>query len=114
MGTGTSGSCPVTSSQSQTDRNKPGVAFWATVVVVALAAYPLTFGPACWITSRTNVGVPVVNFVYLPMMWLYDISPKPVRRSIMWYSRTGAPYGWSWTGADTWADVGAAADLPTE
>jgi hypothetical protein len=34
---------------------KPGVAFWATVVVVVvLVAYPLSFGPACWITSRLN------------------------------------------------------------
>ena len=30
-----------------TDRKKPGVAFWATVVVVVvLVAYPLSFGPA--------------------------------------------------------------------
>ena len=29
------------------DRKKPGVAFWATVVVVvALIAYPLSMGPA--------------------------------------------------------------------
>jgi hypothetical protein len=33
-----------------TDRKKPGVAFWATVaLVVVLVAYPLSFGPACWI-----------------------------------------------------------------
>jgi hypothetical protein len=31
------------------DRKKPGVAFWATaVVVVVLVAHPLSFGPACW------------------------------------------------------------------
>jgi hypothetical protein len=36
-----------------TSRKKPGLAFWATVVVVVvLVAYPLSFGPACWITSR--------------------------------------------------------------
>ena len=35
------------------DRKKPGVAFWATVVVVvALLAYPLSFGPACWAVGR--------------------------------------------------------------
>jgi hypothetical protein len=38
-------------------RTKPGVAFWATVVVVvALVAYPLSFGPACWINNRTGLG----------------------------------------------------------
>ena len=36
---------------------KPGVAFWATVVAGAvLVAYPLSFGPACWITSRLDRG----------------------------------------------------------
>jgi len=31
-----------------TVRKKPGVAFWATVVmVVVLVLYPLSFGPAC-------------------------------------------------------------------
>jgi hypothetical protein len=31
-----------------TNRKQPGVAFWATVVVVAvLVGYPLSFGPAC-------------------------------------------------------------------
>jgi hypothetical protein len=36
------------------DRNKHGVAFWATVVVVAALLYPISFGPACWITSRSG------------------------------------------------------------
>jgi len=31
-----------------TDRKKPGVAFWATVVLVALVLYVASFGPACW------------------------------------------------------------------
>jgi len=31
-------------------QRKPGVAFWATVVVVvALAAYPLSTGPTAWL-----------------------------------------------------------------
>jgi hypothetical protein len=38
-----------------TDRKKPGVAFWATVVVVVLlVAYPLSFGPASGGKSRTD------------------------------------------------------------
>ena len=40
-------------------KKQPGVAFWATVVVVVvLVAYPLSFGPACWWMSRSVlVGV---------------------------------------------------------
>jgi hypothetical protein len=45
---------PVQSSTEMTSRKKPGVAFWATVaLVVVLMAYPVSFGPACWIGSRT-------------------------------------------------------------
>ena len=37
------------------DRNKPGVAFWATVaLVVSLAGYPLSIGPATWLNCRLN------------------------------------------------------------
>src|SRR5262245_51365182 len=33
----------------ESSRKQPGVAFWAAVViVVALVAYPLSIGPACW------------------------------------------------------------------
>jgi hypothetical protein len=32
-----------------TDRKKPGVAFWATLVLIAgLVAFPLSAGPASW------------------------------------------------------------------
>jgi hypothetical protein len=35
------------------DRKKPGVAFWASVVlVVGLLVYPLSYGPAWWIVPR--------------------------------------------------------------
>jgi hypothetical protein len=42
-----------------TSRKQPGVAFWVTVmVVVVLVAYPLSFGPACWLAD---------NGIVLPM-----------------------------------------------
>jgi hypothetical protein len=54
------------------DRKKPGVAFWATVVLVMLlVAYPLSFGPACWIANRTDLfdddDLPAI---YRPIGWL--------------------------------------------
>jgi hypothetical protein len=37
-------------------RRKPGVAFWATVVVVGLPLlYVLSFGPACWWFSPPRI-----------------------------------------------------------
>ena len=84
------------------DRKKPGVAFWATVAVVVVLAYPLSFGPACWITSRVNIGVPVVNCVYLPILWIRDVSPEYIQDGILWYSRIGSARGWCWSGGHEW------------
>ncbi len=38
-----------------TDRKKPTAGSWMTVALVAaLVAYPLSFGPACWLCGRTR------------------------------------------------------------
>jgi hypothetical protein len=50
------------------DRKKPGVAFWATVVVVVvLLAYPLSFGPACWMVDLEFIPEQPVAIVYRPL-----------------------------------------------
>jgi len=63
-----------------TDRKKPGVAFWTTVVLaVVLLGYPASFGPACWIDSR--IGPLYVNrtSVYGPLMLLSERTPGALR-----------------------------------
>jgi hypothetical protein len=75
------------------DRKKPGVAFWATVVVVvALVVYPLSFGPACWGLDR-RIGDPcAIAAVYRPVLWLWVVSgPQWVGESISWYANLFAP-----------------------
>ena len=78
------------------DRQKPGVAFWVTVVLVAmLVGYPMSFGPACWWFTRstTREGTTVVmgstqHYVprfYWPIGWLAARGPTPVVRAIGWY-----------------------------
>jgi hypothetical protein len=61
-------------------RKKPGVAFWATVVVVVgMVAYPLGFGPACWITSRLRFGNSAVSVVYQPLLriwWNHELGSE--------------------------------------
>jgi hypothetical protein len=73
-----------------TFRDKPGVAFWATVVIVAvLIGYPLSFGPACWVNQRWDVGSQIVSAVYCPVLALASEDgrlPQPV----YWYARIGA------------------------
>ena len=59
-------------SRTDDDHKKPGVAFWATVgLVVILVVYPLSFGPACWISTRFSDRAPFVDFVYQPLMRIW-------------------------------------------
>jgi hypothetical protein len=76
-------------------RQKPGVAFWATVVVVAiLVAYPLSLGPACWLAARENPELDdgvisdlrVTSHFYWPLGWAAANAPEPVRDLVSWYA----------------------------
>src|SRR5262245_58182549 len=49
-------------------RNTPSAAFWATVVVVGVLLYPLSFGPACWVASRTGCGSRLLPKIYGPIV----------------------------------------------
>jgi hypothetical protein len=83
------------------DRKKPGVAFWATVVVVVVALlYPISFGPACWISSRLNAGTQAVTVVYRPITWcLSDNYDGPLDNAVRWYAGLGAAdASWGWWG----------------
>ena len=81
------GGCPMT------DRKKPGVAFWATVVaVVVLMLYPLSFGPACWICVRlaSCSGCRAIGRLYKPLLWIgmettWGLEP------VDWYMSVGVP-----------------------
>jgi hypothetical protein len=102
-----------------TDRKKPGMAFWATVAVVAVLAYPLSFGPVCWITSRTGVSSIAIPTIYRPMIAAMAGPEYPEARRMMAglhggrvyayppegmleaYSRLFSADGWRWR---TWAD----------
>jgi hypothetical protein len=84
-------------------KKKPGVTFWATVVVVGLAGYPLSVDPACWMASRTNVGAAVVSLAYRPLTW--GISPSSrVYNALSWYSGIGSAsdWTWAWDNQDGW------------
>jgi hypothetical protein len=72
-----------------TDRKKPGVAFWATVaVVVVLVAYPLSFGPACWLLTQDQweSDDSLAGQVYWPIGWLAVHGPWPMAEVLNWYA----------------------------
>src|SRR5689334_11661117 len=67
----------------------PSVAFWATVVVVlVLVGYPLSFGPACWISSRSRPNEALSDF-YLRVGVIFLHAPRPVVRLLGGYARIG-------------------------
>ncbi len=88
------------------EHRKPGVAFWTSVTAALLLAYPLSFGPACWMTSRLGAGARFIPIVYRPMTvplrWWDDAGTlAPVGSAVNWYSQLGAARGWEWyIGAD--------------
>jgi hypothetical protein len=85
---------------------------WTLGVVVGLPVlYALSFGPACWISSHANMGISTVNAAYLPVMWLYDVSPGFIQKGILRYARFGSASGWYWTHGNEWKDYGREFDV---
>jgi hypothetical protein len=72
-----------------TDRKKPGVAFWATAVVVVLALYVLSappiqhrilpFDSPPWVYDAFSA-------FYLPLRWAIEVSPEPIQKAFLWYA----------------------------
>ncbi|HEY3966253.1 MAG TPA: hypothetical protein VGM05_16960 [Planctomycetaceae bacterium] len=59
--------------------------------------YVASFGPACWLTSRANVGTSAIPVLYRPLTWV--MSPKrdaTFTRMSSWYAQIGAPANWEW------------------
>jgi hypothetical protein len=75
-----------------TDRKKPGVAFWATVAVVAVLLYVASFGPACWIARSNPALVMPVTYFYWPLTWVALKSPNRLLLDALFeYGNWGKP-----------------------
>jgi hypothetical protein len=61
-----------------TSPRKPTAGFWITVALVALLAYPISFGPACWISSRVQPSGRIVSMIYRPIILAWWEAPAPV------------------------------------
>ena len=55
--------------------------------------YVLSFGPACWITSRTHAGASKIRIVYSPMTWVSSSSNR-LAETLSWYAGNCAADGW--------------------
>ena len=74
-------------------RKQLSAAFWATVVVVVGLAYVLSFGPACWITSRIGPvpewAVAALGCFYHPLLWAMTDGPEWLRIPLAWWAELG-------------------------
>jgi hypothetical protein len=67
------------------DRKKPGVAFWATVVVVGLALYVLSIGPAAWIVEDSkpgDCGWGIYHAAYYPLLQIRDLDEEDLGEEV--------------------------------
>jgi hypothetical protein len=89
---------------------------WAKLTLAVVVGLPVlyvaSFGPACWIASRTEIGIGLLQIVYHPLITamprddriirIYSASDGCVRAFyypdgiIHWYSTIGAKPGWRW------------------
>ena len=76
-------------------RKKPGVAFRVIVIVVVLlVAYPLSFGPACWVTANAGYSsMEAFGVCYWPIGACADHGPSTVRDLVKGYATFGLPPG---------------------
>ena len=74
------------------DGKKPGVAFWASVVVVVVGLYGGSFGPAYWVESRVVTPEWVfegLECVYYPLNWMTIGGPRGIRDALCWWKEAG-------------------------
>jgi len=77
------------------ERNKSVSKWIVGLLIGAPVLYFASFGPACWITSRTNVGASAVPFFFRPMTWASS-SSESLADALSWYAESGAAEGWHW------------------
>lgn len=64
-----------------------------TAVVLIPTLYVASFGPACWISSRT--GSPILPVAYQPIGWLLENAPQPIATALVEYAQAGMPSGFA-------------------
>src|SRR5262245_50991401 len=88
---------------TMSDDGKP-VWPWIVALLIGLPVlYVASFGPACWMTSRLDLGARLIPTIYKPIVVLtfptkdYEENP-PIARLLMRYAELAAIDGWVWQG----------------
>ncbi len=67
---------------------------WAkrtAMAFIILAMYPLTYGPACWLLSRSLLPRKPTIYVYMPLIFVEIEGPEPMKSILEWYHGVLAP-----------------------
>jgi hypothetical protein len=65
--------------------------FWIGVALLPIL-YVVSFGPACWISSRVQPSGEIISVLYQPAIHMYDL-PEPVFRVFLRFVLFGLPSG---------------------
>ena len=76
-----------------TDRKHPSAALWITVALLAvLVGYPLSIGPAIWLTARDYFRESTVQSFYMPVLWS-AAQAELLEDGLVWWGTLGVPDG---------------------
>lgn len=79
------------------ERRKKPIWPWIVAMVVAVPVlYVASFGPACWISSRTNAGMEMIPVVYSPLVSVWYRGGVPAR-ALNWYCNLWSSKNWGFT-----------------
>ena len=82
-----------------TDRNKPGLAFWATVVSIVALLYPLSFGPMVWLEDSGSLprgSRETIYHVYGPLVDCALDRKHPIAQGLLWWAVLGCDNRSGW------------------
>jgi hypothetical protein len=67
---------------------------WAkwTLVPAILIAYPLSFGPACWLSTTSDQSGDIVSSVYFPVLMMDAWGPEWLSDQIRLYANANYEY----------------------
>ncbi len=73
---------------------RPGRRFWIIVPLVLLLAYPVSFGPACWLTAKppTTACINRALIAYWPLVVFWRTG-LPGSGWLGWWMFVGVPKG---------------------
>src|SRR5262245_55848704 len=80
-----------------TDDPKKPLWPWIVALLIGLPAmYVASFGPACWLMSRTTVCTKAITAAYQPIFFCWMRCPEQAAAWINWYCYVGARKDWYW------------------